>query len=168
MSPYSTAQKIIYEITEVLYPQLEGLLAKGAVLKSNVEPGTELENLFYIFDELKVEFHSLKNYEVKLVFPGIERFFGQQGVVLPQSIHINELHGLLRKKEDCLREKIMELEVAAEECGCGQEHPVYELINFFRKNYFPQKDVLYILIAKLQKGKNGGESDGTLSNVTVY
>lgn len=116
-----------------------------------------LDGAFDILDELKSEVHSLKNYELKLVFPGVERYFGDVENALPQNIRINELHDLLRKKEDFIKDKILELEIEIEEIAdC---HALEELVAYFKDSYFCKKEIFYRGIAKLRKEKAGSAND---------
>lgn len=148
MSSFPQVQKIIQEITDDLYPGIELLFHKVSTYKKNETDTESLEKAFDIFEVLKEEIHSLKKYELKLVFPGIKTLFDEMGAAIPHNIRINELHDLLKKKEECVRNKILDLEVELEDTLVN---PLGETINFFKDNYFCKKDSFYKFIAKLQK-----------------
>ena len=158
MSSYQQVQKIIREITDDVYPGIEVLFQEIKTLKKSLEDTEHLDVAFDIFDGLKAEVQSLKNYELKLVFPGVEKYYGEMERVLPQHIRINELHDLLRKKEECVKDKIIDLEVEIEENG--EATVLNELVTFFKDNYFCRKDAFYRCIAKLQKERTAsGDKD---------
>lgn len=148
MSSYQQVEKTIQEITDDLYPSLDMLFHKVSTFKKNTENAEHFENALDIFDTLKEEILSLKKYELKLVFPGIETFFGEMGAAIPQNIRINELHDLLKKKEERVKIKILDIEVELED---EVDNPLGETVNFFKDNYFCKKDAFYKFIAKLQK-----------------
>ena len=148
MSSYAHVQTIIREITEDLYPGIDLLFHKVNTFRKSNEDAEKLENAFDLFDSLKEEIHSLKNYELKLVFPGINRYFGELDMALPHNIRINELHELLKKKEECVKGRVLDLEVELED---NDNNAVGELVSYFKNNYFCKKDAFYRCIAKIQK-----------------
>lgn len=147
MSSYAQVQKTIEEITNDLYPSIDVLMLKVSTFKKTTEDRSKFETAFDIFDLLKDEIQSLKKYELKLVFPGINRYFGEMDSLIPQNIRINELHDLLKKKEECIKAKVLELDVELDECNC----PLEELVIYMKEYYFCKKDAFYKCIAKIQK-----------------
>lgn len=152
MSSYPLASKIIHEITDDLYPKLEGEMEVISNL-SEIERVPELERAYQLFDELKTEFKSLAKYETKMVFPGIDRYFGDNVYDIPQRIHVHELYELLKKKEIYIKEKLLELDAEMELHTCKGRKNILALANSFKKSYFAKKETLYKVLTILQKEK---------------
>lgn len=159
MSSFTQVQKCIGEITDELYPAIDVIFHKISTFKKNVQDADDFENALDIFGMLKEEIHSLKNYELKLVFPGINRYFGEEDMALPQNLHITELHELLKKKEECVKNKVLDLEVELEE---NDNNPLGELVKYFKEHYFCRKDAFYRGIAKLQKERAVKSNDSDI------
>ena len=148
MSSYARVQTIIEEIRDRIYPEIELHFYQLNKLRKSMADADRLERAFDIFDTLRREVLSLKNYELKLVFPGIRRFFGEKDAAIPQYMRINELHELLKKKEACVKDNILELELELDE---ETENPFGDMTSFFKNEYFSKKEAFYKCIAKLQK-----------------
>lgn len=158
MSSFTQVQECIGEITNELYPGMDVILLKIKTFRKNAGNAEEYENAFDILDMLKEEIHSLKTYETKLVFPGINRYFGNSEVSLPQNLRINELHELLKKKEEFVKNKVLDLELELED---NPQNLLAELVAYFKEHYFCKKDAFYKCIAKLQKKQavKGSDND---------
>lgn len=107
MSSYDEIEKIMREITDDLYPAIDVHFQEVSAFRKGTGDVDGYENAFDIFDVLKEEILSLKKYELKLVFPGVRTFFSEMDAAIPQNIRINELHDLLEKKEERVKEKCL-------------------------------------------------------------
>lgn len=152
MNFYPIAERTINRLTTDLYPRIEKnfqSISSGSLNKCGAD-GTE--NLFEIFNDLKAEFESLMRYETKLVFPRLEKYFTEKGTGIPQNVYVSEVYDLMKRKEECIKEMMLLLEVEIQADNEALQ-PFANIVELFNKEYFPTKQEFYKTIRTLQREK---------------
>ncbi len=144
---------IILEITGQLYPEIAAQLKAVSALKELHAEDPGFENTFDILNELKSEFVSLSNYEIKLLFPTLLNAADSGTITDENCCHIAELQTLLRKKEDHIRDLVLELEVESENLIPDKENRIVDLIILFRHNFIKSKELLHKNLLQMQSDK---------------
>lgn len=94
------------------------------------------------FHQLKSEFDSLRNYEVKLVFPSVLRVFNTKDKPSEKpSINLLELQRLTQNKEKAILELVATLKVEIAEMHLSKEHPLHQLIFVFETSFVQEKQL---------------------------
>lgn len=136
----SSGAEITEKIGEKLYPFI-GALIHEVLDYNSVKPlSDEQSGLLDSFYLLKSEFESLKNYELKLVFPSVLKVFNtKDNPEAKPTINILELQSLTQKKEKMIAELVQQIEEEAEACALEKSHPIYQLLFVFQTSFVQEK-----------------------------
>lgn len=136
----SSGAEITEKIGEKLYPFI-GTLIHEVLDYNSVKPlPDEQSSLIERFYLLKSEFDSLKNYELKLVFPSVLKVFNtKDNPEAKPTINIIELQSLTQKKEKMIAELVQQIEEEAEACDLEKSHPIYQLLFVFQTSFVQEK-----------------------------
>lgn len=136
----SSGAEITEKIGEKLYPFI-GALIHEVLDYNSVKPlPDEQSGILDRFYLLKSEFDSLKNYELKLVFPSVLKVFNtKDNPEAKPTINIIELQSLTQKKEKMIAELVHQIEEEADACGLEKSHPLYQLLFVFQTAFEQEK-----------------------------
>lgn len=136
----SSGKEITDKIGGKLYPFIASLFQEA--IDFNQSSGIN-ENTILLFERfylLKSEFESLRNYELKLVFPSVLKVFNTKDNTGDKpSINIVELQRLTQNKEKMILELVSEIEEEAEKIRLPKKHPVYQLLFVFQTSFVQEK-----------------------------
>jgi hypothetical protein len=136
----SSGVEITEKIGQKLYPFINTLCLE--VIDFNQKSGIS-ENASILFDRfylLKSEFESLRNYEIKLVFPSVLKVFNTKDNPDDKpAINIVELQRLTQNKEKMILELVEEIEAEAEKIHLPKKHPIYQLLFVFQTSFVQEK-----------------------------
>ncbi|MGC4057231.1 MAG: hypothetical protein QM743_03795 [Chitinophagaceae bacterium] len=109
-----------------MYQPLDQLFSDVDTYLRNNTVCTEATDIFNDFLRLKWEYESLRNYELKLVFPSILKMFGTKNPDSNQ-ISIADLQTLTKRKEVLICSMASEIEQEAERLSLPVHHPLFRL-----------------------------------------
>lgn len=156
MSSCTHLQEIVNTIINDVYPALDSLFNRLNNKCLICNENEKSEEIFRILQNIRSETISLKNYEIKLIFPRIYTYFENNRGEASGQVQITELYHLLKKKEDHIKEQILALELELDD---EENEQTRELINFFKDHYFYTREKLYRCIVKLQRERAGKNND---------
>jgi hypothetical protein len=87
---------------------------------------TEATDIFNEFLRLKWEYESLRNYELKLVFPSILKMFGNKEGN-GNGLSIADLQKLTQRKEQVIQTLTADIDQEAERLNLPVDHPLFKL-----------------------------------------
>ena len=151
MYPVAVVQNTIEEITEHLYPAIKEQLSCIPALKNDFSEIPAFETVSDLLGALKNEFYSLSNYEIKLLFPTLEKITSTQTITEEQCSHLLELQLLIRKKENRIADLVLLVEVESENIDLAKDKRIADIINTFTNIFTPAKQKLHINMLQLQK-----------------
>lgn len=135
----SSGQEITDKITHQLYPFIAMLFQN--VLDSQESSSVLKEYSLDSFYNLKTEFESLKNYEIKLVFPSVLKVFETKDLPGDKpAIDIAELQKLTRNKEYLIAEKVQELSREIIPYHLPDFHPICQLVFVMQSTFVQAKE----------------------------
>ena len=136
----SSGAEITEKIGHKLYPFISSIFQEiMQINQQNVlmDQDAPVAQKFY---QLKSEFDSLRNYEVKLVFPSVLRVFNTKDKPEENpSINVLELQGLTRNKEKAIMELVAALKAEISALHLAKEHPLHQLIFVFETSFVQEK-----------------------------
>lgn len=145
----STAENAISKIEQKLYPFIADQFAELHRYNENDPNSHRLSLLFQLVENLQHEFESLKNYEVKLVFPSVQLVFNtKDNPKFKPTVNVHELQLLTQKKELLIRQLVDEVRVEADALNLYKSHPVHALIFVFNDSFFPEKEQWHNMLGK--------------------
>jgi len=148
----STAENAIAKIGHKLYPFIADQFAELHKYNENDPNSHRLSLLFELVENLQHEFESLRNYEVKLVFPSVQLVFNtKDNPDFTPSVNIHELQLLTQKKEALIRNLINEIALEADALKLQKGHPINAVIFVFTDSFFPEKEAWHNMLGKWNK-----------------
>lgn len=139
----SSGEEITEKIGKKLYPFIDSLFQEFIDFTSNnfIENDTEtgLLDLFYL---LKYEFNSLRNYELKLVFPSVLQVFNtKDNIGHKPSLDIVALQSLTKKKESIILDYVRQIEEEVSKINLAKSHPIFPLLFAFQTSFVQEKNL---------------------------
>jgi|GEM_PF-1142835 len=136
----SSASDVIEKIGRKLYPFIIDQFNELREYNKKHNPCTSASLLFELVQNLKTEFESLRNYEMKLVFPSVQEVFEtKDNPNIKATVNIYELQLLTQKKESLIKELLEDLQLEAENISLRKGHPVYAILYVFNDSFFKEK-----------------------------
>lgn len=136
----SSASDVVEKISKKLYPFIAEQFADLQEYNKTHIPCTSAALLFELVQNLKREFESLRNYEIKLVFPAVQSVFNtKDNPSFTSTVNISELQKLTQKKEAAIKDLIDDLQAEAENINLKKGHPVYAIIYVFNHSFIEDK-----------------------------
>jgi hypothetical protein len=136
----SSGAEITEKIANKLYPFIASLFQEIIVFeqgKHQIDEDSMLHDGFY---QLKSEFESLRNYEVKLVFPSVLKVFNTKDEPNNKpSLNVKELQRLTQNKEGAISEWVSKIEQEAELVKLPKSHPLFQLLFVFQTSFVAEK-----------------------------
>lgn len=132
------------EITEKIGDKLYPFIAKLFQEVVDFDQSQMLKNqdsyLTDNFYQLKSQFESLSNYEIKLVFPSVLSVFNTKDKPdLKPSVDILALQQLTQKKEKLISVLVQAIKTETKEMGMPHEHPLNQLFFVFENLFEYEK-----------------------------
>lgn len=121
-----SAATITERMKEEMYAPLDQLFSNVDAYLRNHTLCTEATDIFNDFLRLKWEYESLRNYEIKLVFPSILKMFGNKEGN-GNGISIGDLQKLTQRKEQVIRNLAADIDQEAERLQLPVDHPLFQL-----------------------------------------
>ncbi len=148
----SSTNDVIVKISEKLYPFIADQFTDLQKFNDADPHGYKFSLLFEIVQKLQHEFESLKNYELKLVFPAVKLVFDTKNnpEFIP-SVNITELQVLTQKKEIIIQQLVDEIKCEAEALYVPKGHPVYAIIYVFKDAFLHTKQQWNNMLSKVNK-----------------
>jgi hypothetical protein len=144
----STAENSIAKIGQKLYPFIADQFAELHKYNEKDPNSHRLSLLFELVENLQHEFESLRNYEIKLVFPSVQMVFNtKDNPDFTPSVNIQELQYLTQKKEVLIKHWIDEIECEATALKLHKSHPIHSVIFIFKDSFFPEKNEWHTTLA---------------------
>ncbi|MDI9365760.1 MAG: hypothetical protein QM541_12470 [Flavobacterium sp.] len=148
----STAENAIAKIGQKLYPFIADQFAELHKYNEKDPNSHRLSLLFELVENLQHQFESLRNYEVKLVFPSVQLVFNtKDNPDFKPSVNIHELQILTQKKEALIKHLINEVASEAEALKLHKSHPIHAVIFVFNDSFFPEKEAWHNMLGKWNK-----------------
>lgn len=148
----STAENSITKIGKKLYPFIAEQFAELYKYNEKDPNSHRLSLLFELVEKLQHQFESLKNYEVKLVFPSVQLVFNtKDNPDFTPSVNIHELQILTQKKETLIKLILNGIESETDALKLGKSHPIYAVIFVFKDSFFPEKEAWHNMLGKWNK-----------------
>ncbi len=145
----STAQNAISKIGQKLYPFIVDQFAELYKYIEKDPNSHRLSLLVELVENLQHEFDSLRNYEVKLVFPSVQLVFNtKDNPHFKPTVNIQELQLLTQKKESLIRQLVNEVSIETNALKLLKSHPIYSLIFIFNDSFFPEKEAWHKMLGK--------------------
>jgi hypothetical protein len=137
----SSGEEITERISRKLYPFIDSLFQEAIDFTFNnpIQNDTEagILDLFYL---LKSEFNSLRNYELKLVFPSVLKVFNtKDNRDNKPSLDIVGLQFLTKKKEAIIIDYVRQIEEDVEKMQLAKDHPIFPLLLAFQTSFVEEK-----------------------------
>lgn len=136
----SSGPAITEKIGQKLYPFISSIFQEIMQINQQnmlIDQDAPVAQQFY---QLKSEFDSLRNYEVKLVFPSVLRVFNTKDMPGEKpSINVMELQRLTQNKEKAIMELVVSLKQELSELHLTKEHPLHQLIFVFETSFVQEK-----------------------------
>ena len=149
----SSASDIIENISQKLYPIIAHQFVKLDQYNKKHHPCANASLFFELLQNLKTEFESLRNYEVKLVFPSVQQVFDtKDNPDFKPSMNIHELQLLTQKKETLIKEILEDLQLEADNINLKKTHPVYSILYVFNDSFFKEKLQWHKMLNSWNKG----------------
>jgi O-phosphoseryl-tRNA(Cys) synthetase len=149
----SSASDIIEKIGQKLYPFIAEQFSELNDYNRKHNPCASASLLFELVQNLKAEFESLRNYEIKLVFPSVQEVFNtKDDPGFKPSVNINELQLLTQKKETIIKELVDELQQEAENINLKKMHPAYGIVHVFNEAFLKEKLQWHKMLNSWNKG----------------
>jgi hypothetical protein len=141
MCAHSSSGAVITEkIGQKLYPFISSIFQEIIQINQQnvlVDQDAPIAQKFY---QLKSEFDSLRNYEVKLVFPSVLRVFNTKDKPEENpSINLLELQRLTQNKEKAIMDLVATLKCELSALHLAKEHPLHQLIYVFETSFVQEK-----------------------------
>lgn len=134
----SSGNAITEKISQKLYPFIAMLFQE--VVELNESQPMPAEFNWDIFYTLKSEFESLKNYELKLVFPSVLKVFNTKDVEGEKpAINITELQMLTRNKEILMADLVADLALELHRYSVEDMHPLRQLQFVLQTSFVQEK-----------------------------
>jgi hypothetical protein len=136
----SSGAEITEKIGEKLYPFISKLFQEVINFERDNFSDNEESALSDRFYELKSQFESLCNYEVKLVFPSVLGIFNTKDKLgYKPNVNILELQKLTQNKERLILALVKEIKEQAELSKISKQHPIYSLFFVFENSFDTEK-----------------------------
>lgn len=149
----SSASDITGKIVQQLYPLIASQFNALNEYNKKHNPCANASTFFELVHNLKTEFESLRNYEVKLVFPSVLQVFDtKDNPDFKPSVNIHELQLLTQKKEAFIKEILDDLQLEAENISLKKTHPVYSILQVFNGSFFKEKLQWHKMLNSWNKG----------------
>lgn len=127
MCEHSVSAAVITDkMKQEMYAPLDQLFADVDQYLRHHTLCTDATDIFNDFLRLKWEYESLRNYELKLVFPSILRMFGNKDGN-SNGLSITDLQKLTQRKEQVIRNLTSEIDQEAERLNLSVDHPLFKL-----------------------------------------
>lgn len=137
----SSGAEITEKIGAKLYPFIDELFKEITDYVNHTSICSQADRIFEQIFKLKSEFESLRNYELKLVFPSVLKVFNtKDNPDARPNINIAELQELTHKKEQVIMDLVNEIESEAEQIQLPRTHPVYPLLFVFQTSFAQEKE----------------------------
>jgi hypothetical protein len=137
----TSGEEITTKITDQVYKNIDLCFEELNQYIRSHNLCSQLENMWFRVDDLKQEFNSLKNYEVKLVFPKVlEVFDSQSKIDNKPTLNIKELMGLTVKKEKVIIDLVTNLADDIDILELDASHPLHQLLTAFITQFIPVKN----------------------------
>lgn len=131
-----SASDVTARLSGQLYPLVAAHFEAVQEYNKRTPPCDGAAHLFAVVTELRAEFESLRNYEIKLVFPSVLKVFNTKhdpSFSLP--VNIRELQQLTQNKEKHIAGLTDELQEEAEHLGLYENHPVCSLCSLLQTSF---------------------------------
>jgi hypothetical protein len=136
----SSGEEITEKIGQKLYPYLSKVFQEVLDYTSVSPLSEEHQGIMECFYLLKSEFDSLKNYELKLVFPAVLSVFNtKDNQQAKPSINIAEIQALTQKKEKMIDEYVRQLGKDITALKLAESHPLFSLLCEFQTSFIQEK-----------------------------
>jgi hypothetical protein len=145
----STAEKSIAKIEQKLYPFIADQFAELHKYNEKAPKSPRLSLLLELIEKLQNEFESLRNYEVKLVFPSVQLVFNTKDKHdFTPTVNIHELQLLTQKKEAIIKQLLAEVAYETGVLKLGKSHPIHTLMFVFKDSFFTEKEQWHNMLGK--------------------
>lgn len=134
----SAGNEITEKISQQLYPAITELFHVS--LEIEAQENNSLDFSWDIVYHLKSEFESLKNYELKLVFPSVLKVFNTKDKLVDKpTINIAELQKLTRNKEILIADLAADLAIELYKVDIAETHPLCCLQRILQTDFVQEK-----------------------------
>lgn len=138
----TTGAEITDKISNQLYPFISNVFVETISFMDTYPPKEYEQHLQDCVYQLKTEFDSLKNYEIKLVFPSVLNVFNTKNDnSFKPTVNIAELKKLTNKKEAAIFEYIGNIKNELITLNINKSNPIHQLVFVFENSFREEKSI---------------------------